>query len=266
MLIIFILSKLQAYFRFFIGKRFIIHLILALITAFVLSWLSLKYLDSYTNHGQKISIPDLYGTQADELESYLKPLGFRYEIVDSVHADNIAAGSVISQSPKPTALTGQYAKDNRKIYVTVVAKMPKLVTVPCLVHKSKRHAEGILKIIGLKAKYTYKPYNDCRDCVIAQKYKGKDVACGDKIQKGQTIEVVLGQGKGGEAQIVPDLNGLTIEQAISRLNSVSFSLFQASCDDCYTTRDSASAIIIRQSPAAGNTAPAGSEITVWLTK
>ena len=231
-----------------------------------MSWGILKYLDSYTNHGQKNTIPNLTGMQMNELDAHLKPLGFRYEVVDSIHSDNLPAGSIVLQSPKPTEITGQYAKENRKIYVTVVAKMPKLVSVPCLVHKSKRHAEGILKIIGLKAKYTYKPYNDCRDCVIEQKYKGKEIACGEKIEKGQTIEVILGQGKGSEAQTVPDLNGLTIDQAISRLNSVSFSLFQASCEDCNTKKDSATAIVIRQSPAAGNSAPAGSEITVWLTK
>jgi len=94
---------------------------------------------------------------------------------------------------------------------------------------------------------------------------------GDKVEKGSTIELVLGQGRGGGTETVPDLTGKTIDEANSSLNRVALSLYAAalslyaaSCEGCVTRKDSVSARIYRQSPGAGGEASSGSEVTVWL--
>lgn len=201
----------------------------------------------------------------DDIDGILAEKGLQLEISDSIYDDNKAKGSVILQKPGPTDSTNLYVKEGRTIYVTVVAKSPKMVTVPKLVSKSKRHAEGICKIIGLKVKYKYKPDPDCRDCVKEQNYKGKPIKEGARLKKGETIELVLGQGSGGGLEPVPELTGLTIDQANSRLGNVSLGLFVGSCEGCMNKKDSSLAIIYRQSPEGGGELSAGGEITVWAS-
>lgn len=251
---------------FLLSPQFLKHLGLGLLVMVLLFWGTKKYLESYTRFGTEnyITLPNLVGLHAEELDAKLAPLGLRYQ-VDSISTDKHPRGTVIRQDPGPTDSTGQYVKEGRMIYLTVVSRSPLMVSMPDLVYKSKKHAEGILKIVGLKVKYTYKAYADCKDCVIEQKYRKKPIQAGDKVEKGSTIELVLGQGSGGGAESVPNLIGRTIDEANSSLNTVALSLFAASCEGCVTRKDSLSARIYRQSPGPGAEASIGSEVTVWLS-
>ncbi len=253
--------------RFLISRQFLIHLVLAIVTVLLLITGIQWYLKSYTRFGEDnyISVPNLVGTQSDELDLRLSHLGLRYVIVDSVFSDKHPKGTVLLQSPGPTDSTGQFAKEGRMIYLTVVSRSPKMINMPNLVYKSKKHAEGILRIVGLKARYTYKPYADCKDCVIEQRYNNRPIATGERIEKGHTVELVLGMGRNAGLEMVPVLTGKTIEEANSSLNTVSLSLYVASCEGCVSQRDSLNARIYRQWPASGGEATAGSEVSVWLT-
>jgi eukaryotic-like serine/threonine-protein kinase len=258
---------LKAFFRFLITRKFLLHFGGSILSVFLVFWLTSWYLDSTTKHGEDnyISVPNLYGKHMDDIDEILTAKGLELEISDSVYDDQKAKGTVILQKPGPTDSTSLYVKDGRTIYVTVVAKMPKMINVPNLVSKSKRHAEGICKIIGLKVKYKYKPDPDCRDCVKEQNYKGKPIKEGARLKKGETIELVLGQGSGGGLEPVPNLVGLTIDQANSRLGRVSLGLFVGSCEGCTTKKDSTLSIIYRQSPEGGGDTAAGGDITVWTS-
>lgn len=251
--------------RFLISRQFLFHFGAGLLTMILLFYCTVWYLKTYTHHGKEnyITLPDFIGMPLEEIDGKLTSLGLRYQI-DSVSTDKYPRGTVIRQDPGPTDSTGQFVKEGRTVYLTVVSKSPLMVSMPDLVYKSKKHAEGILKIVGLKVKYTYKPYPDCKDCVIEQKYKARPISKGDKVEKGSTIELVLGQGRGGGTEAVPDLTGKTIDEANSSLNRVALSLYAASCEGCVTRKDSVSARIYRQSPGAGGEASSGSEVTVWL--
>ncbi|MFZ5553479.1 MAG: PASTA domain-containing protein [Bacteroidota bacterium] len=262
------MNGLKLFGRFLISRQFLLHLGVAILTVILLTWITQKMLEVYTHHGadNNITVPNLVGVHLDDLDAHLADKGLEYEIVDSVYSDKAARGTVYNQHPRPTDSTGQFVKEGRTIYLTVVAKAPKMILVPWVVDKSKRHAEGILKIVGLKVKYTYKPSSSCKDCVLAQKHKGKAIAkeIPFKVEKGETIELILGQGRGSGTENVPNLIGKTIDQANSSLGSVSLSLFVGSCEGCTTRKDSLSAVIYKQSPAGGSEAETGSDITVWL--
>ncbi len=258
---------MKAFFRFLITRRFLLHFGGSILSVFLIFWLTSWYLNSTTNHGEEnyIAVPNLYGKHMDDIDGILAEKGLQLEISDSIYDDDKAKGTVVLQKPGPTDSSSVYVKEGRTIYVTVVAKNPKMLTMPQLVSKSKRHAEGICKIIGLKVKYKYKPDPDCRDCVKEQKYKGKTIKAGQRLRKGETIELVLGQGSGGGLEPVPNLVGLTIDQANSRLGNVSLGLFVGSCEGCTNRKDSTLAIIYRQSPDGGGEMSAGGEITVWAS-
>lgn len=222
------------------------------------------YLKSYTRFSADyyVSVPDMRGVPIEEIEKKLNALELRYEITDSVHTEEGQRGTVLLQIPGPTSETRQKVKKGRKLMLTVVARSPKLISMPKLVSKSRRHAEGILRIIGLRTKVKYKPYNDCNDCVIEQLYKGKSIEPGTRLPKGAEVLLILGQ-KSNESQDVPDLMGLTIEQAQQRLSETSFLLYVRECE-CANAQDSTHATVQRQMPAGGASIPAGSEISVWL--
>lgn len=241
-------------------KRFLIAIGIVIVLVIMTKW----FLKSYTHHDEsyRVDVPNLIGLKTEQIEETLAPFELEYEITDSVFSDKAAKGTVLLQSPGPTKITKQKVKKGRKLYLTVVALRAKMISVPKLVNKSRRHAEGVLKIIGIKANIKYRPYNDCNDCVIEQLYKNKPITEGTKIPKGETITLILGQ-KSGEKVPVVDLMGLTIEQAQQRLSNSSLTMYMT-CD-CKTRKDSLSAVIYRQEPAAGADVSAGTEISVWLT-
>lgn len=222
------------------------------------------FLKSYTHHSEsyRVDVPNLIGLKTEQIAETIEPFELEYEITDSVFSDQGVKGTVLLQNPGPTKTTKQKVKKGRKIYITVISTRPKMISIPKLISKSRRHAEGVLKIIGIKANIKYKPYNDCNDCVIEQLYKNKPINEGTKIPKGETITLILGQ-KSGEVVPVIDLMGLTIEQAQQRLSNSSLTMF-ITCD-CKTKQDSVSAVIYRQEPAVGADVSSGTEISVWLT-
>ena len=58
LLIVLFRKSIKPFFRFLVSKLFIINLIIALIALFLIPYFTLQYLDSYTNHGQKIAVPN----------------------------------------------------------------------------------------------------------------------------------------------------------------------------------------------------------------
>ena len=221
-------------------------------------------LQSYTHHDEsfRVDVPNLIGLKTSQIEETLTSIELEYVITDSVFSDQGARGTVLLQNPGPTKITRQKVKKGRKIYITVISDKAKLIAVPKLVNKSRRHAEGVLKIIGLKAKIKYRPYNDCNDCVIEQLYKNKPLKEGAKVPKGETITLILGQMSGEQVEVI-DLVGLTIDEAENRLSNSSLTMFMT-CENCKTKKDSASAKIYWQSPREGDVS-AGTEISVKLT-
>lgn len=241
-------------------KHFGFAVLTLLIVVFGIKW----FLQSYTHHSDsyRVAVPNLIGLTVNQVKETLDPLELEYEITDTVFADKGARGTILLQNPGPTSETKQYVKKGRSMYLTIISDKPKMITIPKLKDKSRRHAEGVLKIIGIKAKIKYKASSICNDCVLEQLYKNKPLNEGAKVPKGETIELVLGQQSGEQVTVV-NLIGLTIEQAQGRLSNSSLTMFM-SCD-CKTKKDSASAVIYRQNPAAGADVGAGSEINVWLS-
>lgn len=256
-------TELKKFFAALKTRYFLKHLGFSLLTLLIIIFAIKWFLQSYTHHDEsfRVEVPNLIGLKTSQIEETLQPLELEYVVTDSVFSDKGAKGTVLLQNPGPTKITKQKVKKGRRIYITVISSRAKLITVPKLVHKSRRHAEGVLKIIGLKAKIKYRPYNDCNDCVIEQLYKNKPLKEGAKVPKGETITLILGQ-KSGETVAIVDLMGLTIEEAEKRLSNSSLTMFMT-CD-CKSKKDSATAVIYKQAPSEGDV-PAGTEISVWLT-
>lgn len=254
------LQKLRS---FIWTRHFLKHTGLIFLTYFVIVGITILYLDSYTNHGQKIRVPNLVGSNAGKSRALLEELDLKMELLDSVYRPELPAGTVLAQDPTPTSKSSVYVKEGRIIRVQV-SKRTQMVEMPYLVGRSQRFVESVLKNRGLKFKVKYRPSSESNGAVLQQLYKGGSIKEGRRIPVGSTITIVVGKSAGGQPVQIPNVYGATISEARGTLSAVSLNMLVGLCEGCTNGQDSTSAYIYYQSPEyiEGILVPAGTTVTV----
>jgi len=145
-------KSLKPFFRFLVSKLFIVNFIVALLVLFLAPYLTLNYLDSYTNHGQKLAVPNFVGTSVKDVNQLAIDNQVQVVINDSVFSDDFPRGTVIRQDPLPNSETyPSYVKPERKIYVTIVKQAGEYKEIPDLTgdfRVSKKIAKVRLEMLG----------------------------------------------------------------------------------------------------------------------
>ncbi len=222
-------------------KSFRTNLIAALGTVFGILLIAFFSLRFYTKHGEGMNVPNLKGKSINEAVSILENLNLRYEL-DSVYIMDKPPGLVIEQNPDPET----FVKDNRTIYLTVNTSKAPNVNFPDIEFKTLREAKAIIEGYGLKLGDTsYKP-DVSRDVVLAALFGGLNIQSGESLPRGSRIDFVLGDGRGSEEVDIPNLIGLTADEARFSLKGAMLSLGSIVYEGPIT--DSTNAVIIRQSP------------------
>lgn len=261
-------KRLAPLFNFMKSRVFLINLALALLVAFGAFWGLLKWLESWTLHGDEIAAPNFVGVQVDDLDQFSGNNRVSYQIIDSVYSDKHTRGTVIRQSP--TAHSDEVesmVKPDRTFYLTIVKKSVEMKTFPDLKNQSKKMAMNRLSILGFRPEPVPVP-SEFEDLVLRALFNGKEITPGTKLPKGANIVLEVGKGRGGAPTAVPNLVGATIDQAKARLQGVSLFLdFQ--CDDCKTAQDTLVAKIHRQVPGPvsveNSSVREGGEIVVFAS-
>ncbi len=256
---------MKAFFRFLVSWPFWLNLGIAIGAFFLTGYLLLNWLDGYTRHGEKIRVPNLVGIHVDEIPSILRPLGLNYEL-DSVYVLGQQPGTIYIQDPQPTDCTGVHAKEGRTIYLSMIRFTPpgKFVNPKKYIGHSKREVITKLEGLGFKIIEKYEPNPD--NFVLDVRYKGKSINPEEQIVSGETIQVVIGNGR--KVQVpVPDLMGKTISEAKKSLGNIALNMIPAECIGCVSSEDSSRAVIVRQFPEGGPeaAAAAGSDLMIWLS-
>lgn len=259
-----LLKKLKP---FILSKHFLRHTGYIILTYVVIISFLLIYLSSYTNHGNKVNVPNLIGVSANNARVQLEELDLELELLDSIYKPKLKPGTIIAQDPLPTSKSNVFVKEGRIIRVQV-SKKYQLVEMPSLIDKSQRFAESVLKNRGLKCKISYKPTNESNGAVLNQKFKGVEIKEGRKIPIGSVITLIVGRNEGGSPVEIPNLVGLTISEAQGRLYGTSLNFMITSCDGCGNGLDSSSAVILSQSPEymEGVLSSPGTTVTVSASK
>ena len=163
---------------------------IAIVAALVFSFIF--WLDSNTNHGQEIEVPNLSKLTEQQVKDKVEELNLNYVILDSVDfKKGYPKFSVVEQDPLP----GTKVKEDRKIYIKINSSGFTSVVIPDLIEKTFRQASPTLLALGLEiGEITYVPYLG-KDMVRQLKQKGKVLKAGDKVMKTSKIDVVLGDGK-----------------------------------------------------------------------
>lgn len=164
-----------------------------------------------TNHGETITVPDVKGLTLEELEEFLDKRSLRYEVTsDSSYSPSFPPLAVLNQVPTPNTKV----KENRKIYVTLNAESPPLVKCPKLIDLSLKAAQMVLKSYDLKlGSIKTIPDPIAFGTVHEAQLDGRAVLEGERIEKGSTIDLVVGDGYGNTIFQSPNLIGLDQEEA-----------------------------------------------------
>lgn len=258
---------MKKFFRFFISRQFLFNLVAILILWAIIIFGEKWYLDSFTRHGEEIAVPSFYEIHQDDLDQFIEGKEISYEIVDSVFLDGWPKGTVCWQYPRPSDSTGMTVKPGRKVQLSVVRTLPQMISMPNVVDMSKRMAETTLESLGLRTKVSYQPAVEGKGFVLKQMYNGINIPVGQPVPKGTRIELVVAQGQTGELSALPDLRGLTINEAKERLLNLTLSL-HVECENCIDEADQGTAVIVNQSPNGGANVnvSAGTTVTVWASK
>lgn len=225
----------------------------------LIAFFSLRY---YTKHGEGLEVPELKGLSLAQAVTKLEDLGLRYE-VDSVYIMDKPPGIVTDQDPDANT----FVKGNRTIYLTINTAQAPNVKFPDIENKSLREAKALLESYRLKVgDTTYKP-DVAKDVVLEAFFGGQPIKASEVLPTGSVINLTLGDGRGNEDVELPNLTGLTIDEAKFSLRGAMLTLGTITYEGGII--DTAEAVIVTQFPLAADTVvkvKIGTPINITLTK
>ena len=181
----------MSFVSFIKSKAFLKQILIAILAIVVILFAANLWLDSTTNHGEFVTVPDLKGKSLNTVEIELKDSELAMQIQDSANFNpDYPKFSVIEQYPE----AGAQVKENRKIYLTLNPSGYRKVEIPKVVRRTFRQAKPTLETLGFEiGEITY--VDDIgKDEVIEIKHNGKTLEEGDLLPLTSTIDVVLGNG------------------------------------------------------------------------
>jgi eukaryotic-like serine/threonine-protein kinase len=251
-------------FKFLTTKPLWVNIVAGFVLLLLLLLLFLGSLALLTQHGKTMKIPAVTGMSFAEAKKTLQGQGFEVQIQDSVYSDTMPPLRVVKQFPEADNLV----KVNRTVYLTINRAEAPFIQMPNLVSMTFRNANMILRQYGLRLEDTLFKPSFAKNSVLDQVYKGQTIKPGTQIQQGSAITLVLGSGIGDRTFIVPDLFGLTYQEAKSRLDSMALTFGSVVPDN--DIRDTTGAYIYKQRPGQfsddgkPNSIRPGQTIDIWL--
>ena len=257
-------------FKFITNKSFFINLLVIILLVGILIFLFFSLLGVLTNHDETQKVPSVAGRTFEEAEKILADAGFETGIQDSVYVDTARPSQVLRQSPDVDAVV----KSGRTVYLTVNRAVPPQIEMPDLRGFSIKSADLYLQSLGLKIGDTSYVYDIARNAIKDQLYNGKTITPGTKINMGSKIDLVIGNGVSDIELDVPNLVGLTVNEARSILGGNNIVLGAIIPLDAVP--DTANAYIVNQKPIEFSTATDGTTIRnkirpgqimdIWISK
>ncbi|QEC66877.1 PASTA domain-containing protein [Panacibacter ginsenosidivorans] len=257
-------------FKFITHKSFLVNLLVIILLVGMLIFLFFSLLGVLTNHNETQKVPSVTGRTYDEAKKILEAAGFETGIQDSVYADTARPLQVMRQSPDVDASV----KAGRTVYLTINRAVPPQVEMPDLRGFSIKSATLYLQSLGLKVGDTSYVYDIARNAVKEQSYNGKPITPGTKINMGSSISLVIGNGVSDIELDVPNLVGMTVNDARSLLSS--YNIVMGAIIPLDAVSDTANAFVVNQKPIEFNTEADGTTtknkirpgqiMDIWISK
>ncbi|MDX2283890.1 MAG: PASTA domain-containing protein [Bacteroidia bacterium] len=174
----------------------------------------------YTRHGDSVLVPDVSEMSLADATRAIRDAGLRPGEPDSIFVEHQAPGAVVKQYPPPYSRV----KPRRTVALTINKREPPLVALPdirdLLVYQAKARLESWKLSIGTVTRVPDIGENK----VLRVTFRGAPVEPGTQVPQGSKIDVVVGAGLvAGKRVALPDLLGLSYEEALSMLRAAGLS-------------------------------------------
>ena len=187
--------------RFYSSHPIISHLIIMTITAVVLVWFAMIFLNVWTHHGSTSTVPQIKNMSYATAAELLRDCDLDIEIADSVYDRTAAPGTVLESWPH----AGAVVKRGRQVYVTITAFSPKMVrlTMP-VTGVSSRQAVSYLRGLGITAIRIVSVPSHSPDLVESAKVDGRLLRPDSEIPVNATVTLEVGSAPIAEEEMSPE--------------------------------------------------------------
>lgn len=183
---------IKEFFSFKSNKFFWLNIIGMIVFVIAAIFITFRWLDSYTQHGHSVEIPDIHGMTLTEAESILKEKKLNYTVSDSSYIKGMPSNRVLQTTPA----IGNRVKEGRTVYLTISSGRIPLIKIPDIIDNSSlREAEARLSAAGFKIGETEFVANEAKDWVVGVKFNGAKLKRNDAVPEGATLVIVAGMGE-----------------------------------------------------------------------
>ncbi|RNA61347.1 PASTA domain-containing protein [Chryseobacterium nematophagum] len=238
--------------------KVLLNLVFAIVVFVGLVWLTFRWLEYHTRHGQEVPVPNVINKSVHEAVKVLDDAGLEYEVDSFKYDPKYRPFQVLQIYPSP----GSRVKDGRAIRLVVNPRNWAPVAIPDVINKYSGLAFQRLDQVGLKVGDTIFEPSIQKEAIIRLLYKGNTIKPGTLIPRFSTIDVVVGSGPMRNISI-PNVVGLTVKEA---RQAIARSLFEVGLVEHEDGSKDESDIIYYQDPAAGDVRDQGMQIDLWASK
>jgi serine/threonine-protein kinase len=199
--------------------------------------------------GNKVTVPNLVGRQADEVDPILERRGLEVAFVPR-ESDDVPRDEVISQDPG----AGEEVREGTTVTV-VISSGRGQVPVPAVEGESQEDAQRALEDAGFKVKVEQASSDDVPEGdVISSSPRG-----GTSATKGRTVTITVSTGPSGIA--VPKVVGLQRDEAEAQLEAAGL---KAEVTEQETTQPAGT--VMQQDPTTGTRVDRGATVQLTVAK
>ncbi|PIF44222.1 serine/threonine-protein kinase [Chryseobacterium sp. 52] len=238
--------------------KVLLNLVVAIGVFVGLVWLTFRWLEYHTNHGQEIPVPNVINKSVYDAVKILEDTGLEYEVDSAEYNPKYKPFQVLKMHP----ISSSRVKPGSLVRIVVNPRTWAPITVPDVINKYSGLAFQRLDQVGLKIGDTIYEPSIQKDALLRVLYKGNAVNPGSRLPRFSVIDVVVGSGPMRNISI-PSVVGLSVKEARAVITKGMFEVGLVEHED--GGKDE-SDIIYYQDPASGDVRDQGMQIDLWASK
>ena len=183
--------------------KFILVNVAAMVAVIILvPYLTLLWLDSYTNHGETCTVPRVNGRVLSDAQNLLADNNLGYAILEYKYKEGAAQDEVLKQYPEP----GAEVKEGRKVGLILNTIVKPKRSVPFVIdNRTYREAESHIRAAGFIIENVDTVAGE-KDWVYELRYEDRALVNGEPIPEGSRITVVIGNGRKRVEEEAPEFD------------------------------------------------------------
>ncbi len=199
-----------------------------------------------------VTVPDVIGQPEADATAAITGAGL-VAATSEAPSDVVPVGVVISQDPSPG--TSVQEGSTVAIVVSTGPETPATIPVPDVAGQPAADAQAALEAEGFTVTTTEAPSAEVEAGLVIE----TNPAAGTEVAPGSEVTMVVSSG--AEDVVVPDLTGMSIDDATKAAEDVGLTVSFVEDE----TNPDPDGVVIGQEPAPGTTAPSGSEVVAQLS-